>query len=99
MKRLKHLDFLIDILVLACTSFGGPQVHFALFLDRLVKKRAYLTEEELFEFNIQLAEESKQESILLKKMTKLPKCSLHSKQRYYANESAHYSLETNKSNH
>ena len=49
MKRLKHLDFLIDILVLACTSFGGPQVHFALFLDRLVKKRAYLTEEELFE--------------------------------------------------
>ncbi|MFL0205635.1 chromate efflux transporter [Aquirufa sp. 2-AUSEE-184A6] len=49
MKRLKHLDFLIDILVLACTSFGGPQVHFALFLDRLVRKRAYLTEEELFE--------------------------------------------------
>ena len=49
MKRLKHLDFLIDILVLACTSFGGPQVHFALFLDRLVKKRAYLSEEELFE--------------------------------------------------
>ena len=49
MKRLKHLDFLIDILVLACTSFGGPQVHVALFLDRLVKKRAYLTEEELFE--------------------------------------------------
>ncbi|MFM1779927.1 MAG: hypothetical protein RJB49_220, partial [Bacteroidota bacterium] len=49
MKRLKHLDFLIDILVLACTSFGGPQVHFALFLDRLVKKRAYLTEDELFE--------------------------------------------------
>jgi chromate transporter len=49
MKQLKHLDFLLDILVLACTSFGGPQVHFALFLDRLVKKRAYLTEEELFE--------------------------------------------------
>lgn len=47
--RLKHLDFLWDVLLLACTSFGGPQVHFALFLDRLVKKRAYLTEEELFE--------------------------------------------------
>lgn len=47
--RLKHLDFLWDVLLLACTSFGGPQVHFALFLDRLVKKRAYLTEGELFE--------------------------------------------------
>lgn len=47
--RLKHVDFLWDVLLLACTSFGGPQVHFALFLDRLVKKRAYLTEEELFE--------------------------------------------------
>jgi chromate transporter len=47
--RLKHGDFLLDILILACTSFGGPQVHFALFLDRLVRKRAYLSEEELFE--------------------------------------------------
>ena len=47
--RLKHLDFLWDVLLLACTSFGGPQVHFALFLDRLVKKREYVTEEELFE--------------------------------------------------
>jgi chromate transporter len=47
--RLKNGDFLLDVLLLACTSFGGPQVHFALFLDRLVKKRAYLTEEELFE--------------------------------------------------
>ncbi|MFD3407546.1 chromate transporter [Aquirufa sp. HETE-83D] len=49
MRRLKHLDFLWDVLLLACTSFGGPQVHFALFLDRLVKKRDYLTEVELFE--------------------------------------------------
>jgi len=47
--RLKHGDFLLDVLILACTSFGGPQVHFALFLDRLVKKQAYLSEEELFE--------------------------------------------------
>jgi chromate transporter len=47
--RLKHGDFLLDVLLLACTSFGGPQVHFALFLDRLVKRRGYLSEEELFE--------------------------------------------------
>lgn len=49
MRRLKHGDFLLDVLILACTSFGGPQVHFALFLDRLVKRRGYLSEEELFE--------------------------------------------------
>jgi chromate transporter len=34
---------------LAATSFGGPQVHWALFLKRLVLQKAYLTEEELFE--------------------------------------------------
>jgi len=49
MRRLKHGDFLLDVLLLACTSFGGPQVHFALFLDRLVKRRGFLSEEELFE--------------------------------------------------
>ncbi len=49
LKRLKHFDFLFDVLVLASTSFGGPQVHFALFLDRLVLKKQYLSEEELFE--------------------------------------------------
>ncbi|MEY4274378.1 MAG: hypothetical protein RL638_1326 [Bacteroidota bacterium] len=35
--------------ILAATSFGGPQVHWALFLKRLVQQKAYLTEEELFE--------------------------------------------------
>ncbi len=34
---------------MAATSFGGPQVHWALFLKRLVHQKAYLTEEELFE--------------------------------------------------
>ena len=34
---------------MAATSFGGPQVHWALFLKRLVQQKAYLTEEELFE--------------------------------------------------
>ena len=49
MKRPKHLNFLWDVFVLAATSFGGPQVHWALFLKRLVQQKAYLTEEELFE--------------------------------------------------
>lgn len=35
--------------ILALTSFGGPQVHWALFLKRLVHQKAYLTEDELFE--------------------------------------------------
>lgn len=34
---------------MAATSFGGPQVHWALFLKRLVHQKSYLTEEELFE--------------------------------------------------
>ena len=34
---------------MAATSFGGPQVHWALFLKRLVHQKAYLTEDELFE--------------------------------------------------
>ncbi len=49
MKQPKHLIFLRDVFVLAATSFGGPQVHWALFLKRLVQQKAYLTEEELFE--------------------------------------------------
>ncbi len=49
MKQPKHLNFLGDVFVLAATSFGGPQVHWALFLKRLVHQKAYLTEEELFE--------------------------------------------------
>ena len=36
---------------ISLTAFGGPQAHFAIFLRRLVKKRAYLTEEELIELN------------------------------------------------
>ena len=38
--------------------------------ERRNQLEATLNEEELFEFNNQLAEESKKESILLKKMTK-----------------------------
>lgn len=49
MKRPKHLKFLWDVFVLAATSFGGPQVHWALFLRRLVHEKHYLTEDELFE--------------------------------------------------
>ncbi len=35
--------------MLALTTFGGPQVHLALFLRRLVNEKHYLTEDELYE--------------------------------------------------
>jgi len=48
-RKIRYLIFLKDVVVLAVTAFGGPHVHFSLFLDRLVYKRAYLTESELLE--------------------------------------------------
>lgn len=51
MRKIRYLIFLKDILILALTSFGGPQVHLALFIERFVKKRGYLKEDELLELN------------------------------------------------
>ncbi len=48
-KRIRHLIFLKDVLILALTCFGGPQVHLVMFLERFVHKHRYLTEEELLE--------------------------------------------------
>jgi len=48
-RRIRYFIFLKDVFVLAITTFGGPQVHLAMMLDRLVVKRRYLTEEELLE--------------------------------------------------
>ncbi len=49
--QLRNLIFLRDILILACTAFGGPQVHISMFLKRLVVQRRYLTEVEFMEIN------------------------------------------------
>jgi len=49
MRNIRYLIFLKDVLILSLTSFGGAQAHFALLLDRMVKKRGYITEEELIE--------------------------------------------------
>ncbi|MEL6557259.1 MAG: chromate efflux transporter [Bacteroidota bacterium] len=48
-RKVRYYIFLRDILTLSLTSFGGPQAHIAMFLDVLVKKRAYLTEKDLME--------------------------------------------------
>jgi chromate transporter len=50
-RRVRYYPFLKDVALLSLTSFGGPQAHFTYFLDLLVKKRGYITEEELIETN------------------------------------------------
>lgn len=50
-RKIRYIIFLKDVLILALTTFGGPQVHLSMFYDRLVRKRRYLTEEELMELN------------------------------------------------
>lgn len=49
MRRIRYFIFLKDVLILACTAFGGPQVHLIMMIELLVNKRRYLTEEELLE--------------------------------------------------
>ncbi len=48
-RRIRYVIFLKDVLTLALTCFGGPQVHLVMFLERFVKKRRYLSESELLE--------------------------------------------------
>ncbi|WP_019990384.1 chromate efflux transporter [Rudanella lutea] len=50
-RKIRYIIFLKDVLILALTTFGGPQVHLAMMFDRFVKKRGYLTEDELMELN------------------------------------------------
>lgn len=48
-RRVRYLIFLRDVLLLSVTAFGGPQAHFAHFLDLLVTKRGYLSEKDMIE--------------------------------------------------
>jgi chromate transporter len=50
-KHIRHIIFLRDVLLLTLSAFGGPQAHLALFQKILVKKRAYISEEELIDLN------------------------------------------------
>lgn len=50
-KRIRHIIFLRDVLILSLSAFGGPQAHLALFLKVFVEKRGYLSEKELIELN------------------------------------------------
>lgn len=48
-RRFRYIIYLMDILLLSLTAFGGPQVHLMMMIERLVRKRRYVTEEELLE--------------------------------------------------
>lgn len=48
-KKVRYYIFLKDVLLLTLAAFGGPQAHFAMMLDVLVKKRGYLEEKDLIE--------------------------------------------------
>jgi chromate transporter len=50
-SRVRYYDFLRDVLVLALSTFGGPQAHLAHFQKVLVEKKKYITDEELMEIN------------------------------------------------
>lgn len=46
---MNHRSFLKEIWILSWVTFGGSEVHFPIFLDRLVRRRRYLTTAELVE--------------------------------------------------
>lgn len=48
---LRHVPFLKAVLLHSVTAFGGPQAHIGMMLKTFVKKRPYISEEELMEYN------------------------------------------------
>ena len=50
-RNVRYYLYLRDVLILSVTAFGGPQAFLAMVLELLVKKRRYITEEELYELN------------------------------------------------
>ncbi len=48
-RRVRYFIFLRHVFLLAVTAIGGPQAHIAMFIDHLVKKHGYVTEEDLLE--------------------------------------------------
>ena len=50
-RRVKYYLYLKDVLLLSVTAFGGPQAFLAMVLDIMVKKRRYISENDLWELN------------------------------------------------
>lgn len=47
--KVKWSDFLRDAFICSLGAYGGPEAHIGVFLDQLVTKKKYLSEEELIE--------------------------------------------------
>jgi chromate transporter len=50
-RKIRYFLYLKDVLILSLTAFGGPQVFLAMVLDIMVRKRGYISEQELWELN------------------------------------------------
>lgn len=50
-KHFRRIVFLLDVLKLAVTAFGGPQIHLVQFQKLLINKKKYITDAELKELN------------------------------------------------
>ncbi|MBD3627550.1 chromate efflux transporter [Cyclobacterium sp.] len=50
-RRVRYYIYLKDVLVLSLTAFGGPQVFLAMVINMMVKKRGYISEQDLIELN------------------------------------------------
>jgi chromate transporter len=48
-EKIRWGRFLGDVAVCALGAYGGPEAHYGVFIDQLVIKRGYLTEEEMTE--------------------------------------------------
>jgi chromate transporter len=49
MSKIPTLQFLKDVLICSLGAFGGPEAHYGVFLDQMVQKKNYVTEEEMIE--------------------------------------------------
>ena len=47
-RWVRYYYYLKDVLLLALTAFGGPQVFLSMVLDIMVKKRRYILEKDLW---------------------------------------------------
>jgi chromate transporter len=47
----RHIPFLKTVLYYSLTAFGGPQAHYGMLLHTFVRKKNYVTENELLDFN------------------------------------------------
>lgn len=45
----KYSEFLKDVLICSLGAYGGPEAHYGVFIDQLVIKKKYLTEDEMLE--------------------------------------------------